>query len=457
MPKHAGGAQCLPQSRRRYSMSLSRALALVAPPIHAGPHPELIGGPARRRFTSYRGASPARIRFPPDNFKYSLTLFSKSFSSFPHDTCSLSVCHPYLAMDEIHCPIWAAFPNNPTRRECLMRVIPPDLGSRLERLSAKGSWSPDVRQAIPATTKRVKIQPSLAATSVDVDSHLGQPRARGARESSILPATTAGPVIDARCEGPMRPVIASNFRGLKGRSPSKKLATKGYLRIAMPEALPIQLRPGAHRRQKGRDDRINQVAFLIDADVALAWPAREGADGFKASATIVCKEHRTRQIGVDEVPMPTASTASENPDRRSWTTTSHDEASKAWYTRAAFRFTPRMKCERRKVYALLILARCWLGAMVPRCHGALVLWCHGATVPRCLSVLVPRYLGALVPRAFMPRCLRAMVPRCLAARCHGALVPQMPWCIGATMPWCSFASLAFQPSAMTNCVYQQFL
>ncbi|KAF3660096.1 hypothetical protein FXO37_13672 [Capsicum annuum] len=348
MPKHAGGAQCLPQSRRRYSMSVSRALALVAPPIHAGPHPELIGGPARRRFTSYRGASPARIRFPPDNFKYSLTLFSKSFSSFPHDTCSLSVCHPYLAMDEIHCPIWAAFPNNPTRRECLMRVIPPDLGSRLERLSAKGSWSPDVRQAIPATTKRVKIQPSLAATSVDVDSHLGQPRARGARESSILPATTAGPVIDARCEGPMRPVIASNFRGLKGRSPSKKLATKGYLRIAMPEALPIQLRPGAHRRQKGRDDRINQVAFLIDADVALAWPAREGADGFKASATIVCKEHRTRQIGVDEVPMPTASTASENPDRRSWTTTSHDEVSKAWYTRAAFRFTPRMKCERRK-------------------------------------------------------------------------------------------------------------
>ncbi|PHT25323.1 hypothetical protein CQW23_35043 [Capsicum baccatum] len=29
-----------------------------------------------------------------------------------------------------------------------------------------------------------------------------------------------------------RPVIASNFRGLKGRSPSKKLAAKGYLRIA---------------------------------------------------------------------------------------------------------------------------------------------------------------------------------------------------------------------------------
>ncbi|KAL4598824.1 hypothetical protein ACB092_11G084500 [Castanea dentata] len=36
-----------------------------------------------RRSTSDRGASPAPICFPPDNFKHSLTLFSKSFSSFP--------------------------------------------------------------------------------------------------------------------------------------------------------------------------------------------------------------------------------------------------------------------------------------------------------------------------------------------------------------------------------------
>ncbi|KAF3339539.1 hypothetical protein FCM35_KLT15310 [Carex littledalei] len=40
---------------------------------------------------SDRGASPAPIRFPPGNFKHSLTLFSKSFSSFPRGTCSLSV------------------------------------------------------------------------------------------------------------------------------------------------------------------------------------------------------------------------------------------------------------------------------------------------------------------------------------------------------------------------------
>ena len=67
-----------------------------------------------------RGASPAPIRFPPGNFKHSLTLFSKSFSSFPRGTCSLSVSRQYLALDGIYRPIGAAFPNNPTRRQRLV-------------------------------------------------------------------------------------------------------------------------------------------------------------------------------------------------------------------------------------------------------------------------------------------------------------------------------------------------
>ena len=73
-----------------------------------------------RRSTSDRGASPAPIRFPPDNFKHSLTLFSKSFSSFPRGTCLLSASRPYLALDGIYRPIGAAFPNNPTRRQRLV-------------------------------------------------------------------------------------------------------------------------------------------------------------------------------------------------------------------------------------------------------------------------------------------------------------------------------------------------
>ncbi|CAL5425819.1 unnamed protein product [Camellia sinensis] len=49
-----------------------------------------------------------------------MTLFSKSFSSFPRGTCLLSVSRPYLALDGIYRPIRAAFPNNPTRGQRLV-------------------------------------------------------------------------------------------------------------------------------------------------------------------------------------------------------------------------------------------------------------------------------------------------------------------------------------------------
>ncbi|PHT97445.1 Protein TAR1 [Capsicum chinense] len=90
------------------------------PQIPAGSRPESIGGPARRHSTSDRGASPAPIHFSFDNFNHSLTLFSTSFSSFHYGTSSLLVSPPYLALDGIHCPIWAVFPNNPTHRKRFM-------------------------------------------------------------------------------------------------------------------------------------------------------------------------------------------------------------------------------------------------------------------------------------------------------------------------------------------------
>ncbi|CAL5352132.1 unnamed protein product [Camellia sinensis] len=49
-----------------------------------------------------------------------MTLFSKSFSSFPRGTCLLSVSRPYLALDGIYRPIRGAFPNNPTRGQRLV-------------------------------------------------------------------------------------------------------------------------------------------------------------------------------------------------------------------------------------------------------------------------------------------------------------------------------------------------
>ncbi len=63
------------------------------------------------------------IRFPFNNFKYYLTLFSKFFSSFPHGTCSLSVSCHYLALDGIYHPFRTALPSNSTRWEAIVRCI----------------------------------------------------------------------------------------------------------------------------------------------------------------------------------------------------------------------------------------------------------------------------------------------------------------------------------------------
>ncbi|CAF2043493.1 unnamed protein product, partial [Brassica napus] len=65
------------------------------------------------RSASDQDASPAPIRFPPDNFKHSLTLFSKSFSSLPRGTCSLSVSRPYLALGRNLPPDWGCIPKQP--------------------------------------------------------------------------------------------------------------------------------------------------------------------------------------------------------------------------------------------------------------------------------------------------------------------------------------------------------
>lgn len=69
------------------------------------------------------GAPMASNRFPLNNFKHFLTLFSKFFSSFPHGTCSLSVSRQYLALGGTYLPLRAAFPNNPTRGKHLVEQL----------------------------------------------------------------------------------------------------------------------------------------------------------------------------------------------------------------------------------------------------------------------------------------------------------------------------------------------
>ena len=120
------GARCHPRSGRRH---LRGRINNPGFGRHPDPHRSTSRADRQtgcRRSASDRDASPAPIRFPPDNFKHSLTLFSKSFSSFPRGTCLLSVSRPYLALDGIYRPIGAAFPNNPTRRQRLVMRQGPD-------------------------------------------------------------------------------------------------------------------------------------------------------------------------------------------------------------------------------------------------------------------------------------------------------------------------------------------
>ncbi|PHT61001.1 Protein TAR1 [Capsicum annuum] len=141
--------------------------------------PRVFGRPPNPRWSTSRvdqgtGPSPFHIRpgriadpirFPPGNFKHSLTLFSKSISSFPRGTCSLSVSRPYLALDGIQLPIWAAFPNNPTRRQRLMvrqgsgttglspSLAPPSRGLRPD---------PPLRTLLQTTTQTTELPDSKA-------------------------------------------------------------------------------------------------------------------------------------------------------------------------------------------------------------------------------------------------------------------------------------------------------
>jgi hypothetical protein len=112
-----------PQSHRRHRRG-NNPRVCPARRTHADQH--LAHSTARERRVSL-GAPAATERFPLNSFKHFLTLFSKFFSSFPHGTCSLSVSRQYLALDGIYHPLWAAFPNNPTRGKHLVERRSTDL------------------------------------------------------------------------------------------------------------------------------------------------------------------------------------------------------------------------------------------------------------------------------------------------------------------------------------------
>ncbi|KAI3492236.1 hypothetical protein L1887_43312 [Cichorium endivia] len=140
---------------------------------------------------------------------------------------------------------------------------------------------------------------------------------------------------------PPTPVIASNFRGLKGHSPSKKLAVdrqiapptknghapppieikkelsvcqsllcldlacfehSNFFKVTAPEARPGQLRPGAHRRQKGRAG----ITAAAGTRLALQWILVKGfrlysfqlPDSFEPGIVIYCHYLPVVRIGL---------------------------------------------------------------------------------------------------------------------------------------------------------------
>ena len=83
------------------------------------------------------------IRFHFSNFRYSLTLFSKFFASFPHGTCALSVSHQYLALEGIYLQIWSSIPRKSTRWSNMLRLINLDKNGSFTLSAAlyQGTWS----------------------------------------------------------------------------------------------------------------------------------------------------------------------------------------------------------------------------------------------------------------------------------------------------------------------------
>ena len=105
---------------RRHATALGRPTTVGSAGV-GGDRPR--GGPRESARHATDGATPTPepdegpfgcMRFPPNGFAVSLTLFPKCFSPFPHGTCSLSVLCPCSALDGVYHPLWAAISNNPT-------------------------------------------------------------------------------------------------------------------------------------------------------------------------------------------------------------------------------------------------------------------------------------------------------------------------------------------------------
>ncbi|KAK7325555.1 hypothetical protein VNO80_33428 [Phaseolus coccineus] len=318
------------------STSISTARAWATAAIRVGQCPESIGRTGSHRSTSDRDTSPAPIRFPPDNFKHSLTLFSKSFSSFPRGSghngaltlsgapfqgtwarsATEDASPDYNSNAEGDRFSWWAFPGSlavtrgilRTEGACgvsksIMSGVPqPRLVSSVgSSTDIAGDSVPNLLFNQPREGRRALSLMALGATCVQRldgsrDSAIHTKYRISLRSSSMQePRYPAGVSVlsgdtGLRPDAPSRPPALStthtggrapavvrcsvDFSPRRGQRTAHVAAIRtlhrtiqsacfehsNFFKVTAPEARPGQLRPGAHRRQKGRPDRCTPEA-----------------------------------------------------------------------------------------------------------------------------------------------------------------------------------------------------
>ncbi|PHT27844.1 hypothetical protein CQW23_32553 [Capsicum baccatum] len=384
----------------------------------AGSAPEgTVPSPSPGRHAATRSRRGSSSSSPPtaDGFRTGTPVpspqsqsFSRSYGSILPTSLAYIVpstrgCSPWrpdavMTFDGIHCSIWAAFPNNPTRRQCLVvRQGPGTTG--LSPSPAPPSRGLGPRPSLTTalqTTIRMTEPPDSKAGLFPVHSPLLReslqtcPRPNGFGRNlrsktrwfmgfcnSHQVSHFATFFIDARAE---ISVAESLFHlqkkhmspqrtprtGRKGqaidssipwRFPRRGSPTETLLRLVLPLNDMVQW---TSRDVAGSEPPTSPRSehFTGSFNRQIAPPTKNGhapppIESRKSSQSVNpyyvwTWEHRTGQIGDNEGPMPTASTTSEIPGRHSRTTTSYDEAREAWDARRAFRFAPRTKYKGRK-------------------------------------------------------------------------------------------------------------
>ena len=106
------------------------------------------------------------IRFSFQRFQALLTLFSKSFSPFPHGTCLLSVSGRYLALGENYLPFRAPLPKYSTLRKHTVRAHAP------RKRGSHPLCRPFPRRLTQASTLVALLQTTIPKQAWDLHSEL---------------------------------------------------------------------------------------------------------------------------------------------------------------------------------------------------------------------------------------------------------------------------------------------